>query len=206
MNRLAAASGVLPEELQALSALAGGELSRAELLEERAQAQWSEPWGVYLIAKAARLAVRGGDLAAARGALAQVPRNWHASAAYWQAKAQVAAAASDAAGQHEAQARLAALAAVRWEAIAWRQVGGRALLEMYLGEPRQTATLTLDALPARGAVIQVELDGASLGEFVVDPRQPSVRLELGAGPGLHLLELRTLAGEKVAPGELKMSS
>ena len=45
MNRLAAASGVLPEELQALAALAGGELSRAEMLEEHAQAQWSEPSG-----------------------------------------------------------------------------------------------------------------------------------------------------------------
>ena len=46
----------------------------------------------------------------------------------------------------------------------------------------------------------LDLDGASLGEFVVDPRQPSVRLELGAEPGLHLIEPRTLAGEKVARG------
>jgi hypothetical protein len=205
LARLAAASGDLPEELLALSALAAGELRRAELLEEQAQAQWSESWGVYLIAKARRLAERG-DVAAAHRALAQVHRNWQASPSYWLAREAVAVEAAQPEAVREAQRRLRSLAADRWPAIAWRQVGGRALLEGLLAAPRGEATLGLDVVPPRGAVVEVEADGASLGIFAVSPRESTLRLALEAGPGLHLFELRTLAGEKVAPGELSTAA
>ncbi len=201
LARLAAASGDLPEALQALAALAAGEIARAEMLEERAQAQWSESWGGYLIAKARRLAERG-DPAAASRALAQVHRNWQTAASYWQAREAVALAAAQPEGVREARQGLQALTSDRWPAIAWRQVGGRALLEAFLTAPRQEATLGLDVVPARGAVVEVEADGSSLGVFAVSPEDRTLRLPLAAGPGLHLFELRTLAGEKVAPGEL----
>jgi hypothetical protein len=206
LDRLAAASGDLPGELQALAALAAGQLRRAEMLEERAQAQWSERWGVYLMAKASQLAERPGESSAARTALARVHRSWQGTPTYWRTKAFVAGAASDAAGAAEARQRLAAMALDRWEATDWRQIGGRSLLEFYADRDHPRATLTLDNVPGRGAAIQIQMDGASLGVFALSPRQPRVELELAATAGIHLLELRTLAGERVAPGEFRFET
>ena len=204
LDRLAGASGDLPMNLHAIAALAAGQHARADILEERAQAQWSEPWGIYLMAKARDLAARG-DRAAARQIIGQVHRGWHATPSFWQTRLAIARAAEDPAAQAEAETRLQALARDEWPATAWRFSGANARLEALLAQSTRGGRLVLDVVPARGGVIEVSWDGAVVQTFAVSPSVNAVEVPIESAAGLHLLDVRTLAGERVAPGEFRLA-
>ncbi|MFL6233061.1 MAG: hypothetical protein ACJ76N_08000, partial [Thermoanaerobaculia bacterium] len=102
----------------ALAALFAGDLPRALLYERRTEGLGTEPWAPYLIAKARVLAVRG-QADEAREALALVHLSWQGGPLYWQAQAEVARAAGDAAGGARATARLAGLTRRSWAPQEW---------------------------------------------------------------------------------------
>jgi hypothetical protein len=64
--------------------------------------------------------------------------------------------------------------------------------------------LTLDDFPSRGTVVQVSLDGTPVAvEPALDREGLSVRVPVSRGP--HLMEITTVAGGRVVPGELTLA-
>lgn len=194
-------------EQEALAALFSGDLPAATRLESRSAALWDDDWAPYLIAKARVLASRG-RTREAEEALALVSRSWQSRPVYWQARREVALASGEAGKAAEAGERLAALARTAWPATAWTWRRDRPRLEMLAGADASGLALTLDEVPAAGAVVELRLDGAVLGAFPVRPAAPAVAVPLAlpvpVRRGLHLLEIETLHGGRVLPGEVRL--
>jgi len=191
---------------EALAALYAGDLPRAGLYERRTQGLGAAAWAPYLLAKARALAAR--DRAdEAREALELVHSSWQQRPLYWQAAAEVARAAGDAAALAQAQARLAALARRSWPATAWTWSQGTARLELVAAAPAAGLAVAFDSLPANGAVVELRLDGAGLGSFPLRPAAgaaPVLRLTSPLGRGLHLLEVAGAQAGEVAPGAVEL--
>ncbi len=183
----------------ALAALFAGDLPHAALYERRTEGLGTEPWAPYLIAKARSLAAHG-QLDEARQALALVHLSWQERPLYWQAQAEVARAAGDAAGAATATARLAGLTRRAWPPQDWTWRHGTARLEMLTATPAAGLTVALDQVPANGALVELRLDGAAVGRFPVRPSAPPLRVAAPLGRGLHVLELESLDGSQVLPG------
>ena len=193
-----------PEE--ALGYVFAGDLTEAERLERRADAQWSEAWAPYLIAKAQVLAGRH-RVDEAEVALSQVHRDWQTHPLFWQARREVARAATDSAGVARAEAGLAALGRASWPATAWIWRGSAALLEVVPASPARGLSVQLDEVPAAGAVVELRLDGALVGAFPVRPGPgggTALAIAAPLGRGLHLLEVEATAGGRVLPGEVRL--
>jgi hypothetical protein len=193
-----------PEE--ALGYVFAGDLPEAERLERRADAQWSEAWAPYLIAKARGLAERN-RVDEAELALSQVHRDWQTRPLFWQARREVARAAADSAGVARAEASLAALGRSSWPATAWTWRGSVALLEVVPSSPARGLSLRFDEVPAAGAVVELRLDGALVGAFPVRPGPAggtALAVAAPLGRGLHLLEVGVTAGGRVLPGEVRL--
>ncbi len=227
LRRLARFSRDLESSERALAALLGGDTSEAARIERHAEAQWREDWAPYLLAKARRLAEQGrADEAAA--ALAQVHRSRHGTPLYWQVRREVALASSDPRAEQEAALRLRQLAAESWPATAWTWQRGRARLEMLAPRAAEGLRLSFDVAPEQGALVEVWLDGENLGSvpaaaggIAIIPAGPAgdVGTAGTAGavrtvsdvedprllaPGLHLLDLRSVAGGAVLPGTVTL--
>src|SRR5262245_50138838 len=190
----------------ALAALFAEDPMRAGIYERRTEGLGGEAWAPYLIAKARRLAARG-RIDEARAALAEVHLSWQARPLYWQARAEVARAAGDAQGLAAAQERLAAAASRSWPAIDWTWHRGVARLEMVAGAPAAGFAVRLDSVPENGALVELRLDGATVGVFPVRPlagTAPALRLGSRLGRGLHVLELESLSGGQVLPGSVAL--
>ena len=191
----------------ALAALFAGDLPRAALYERRIQGLGSEPWAPYLIAKARVLAAHG-QADEALQALSLVHLSWQGKPLYWQAEAEVARAAGDAAGGARAAARLAALTRRSWGPQDWTWRHGTARLEMMTAAPAAELTVALDQVPANGALVELRLDGAAVGQFPVRPLAGAapapLRVAAPLGRGLHVLELESLDGSQVLPGAAEL--
>jgi hypothetical protein len=200
--RLSASAGVLPPQEEALAALSAGDLVEAERLERRNGAPATEPWAPYWIAKARGLAGerRVGDAALA---LAKVQRDSRASVPGFEAHLAVAQAGGDAAQIAEARGELAALAATSWAATTWQWRSSVARLDVLAGADASGLVVALDVVPASGAVVQVALDGATA---LVAPVRPSATISVAApvSSGAHLLEIQTLTGGQVVPGQVDL--
>jgi hypothetical protein len=186
----------------ALASLFAGDLPRASLWERRTEGLGTEAWAPYLITKARALAAHG-KVDDAREALALVHLSWQGKPLYWRAQAEVARAAGDTRGTAEAEARLAGLARRTWEPQDWTWSRGTARLEMMTGAPAAGFTVGLDQVPATGSLVELRLDGATVGDFPVRPQAgvaPALRLDLPLSRGLHVLELDSLDGGQVLPG------
>lgn len=203
IDRLAAAAHETREEQLALAALAAGDLARAELFERRGEGLWSEPWGPYLLGKA-RILLERDDKPGARQALERAHRSWRGTAIYWELARSVAAAIGNDPAAREASTRLVEFAGPEIPATTWRYVGGRALLGVVTAGS-SAARLQIDTGGARGGVVELRCDGVSLGTFTARAGD-ELAFELSGSPGLHLLEIATVAGERVAPGALRLSS
>jgi hypothetical protein len=195
---------------EAMTALAEGDLNKAELLERRSGSLWSEASAPYLVLKTRLLAERG-LTEEARGALARIHRSWEEHPLYWQARRELARAEEDAGVLALANSRLAGLERSAWPATAWDWRRGTARLEVLTAGETSRLELALDEIPAGGAVVELWLDGRSLGPFSVArtaataPAAPGVLgLELRLGRGGHLLEMRDLAGGRVVPGAVRV--
>jgi tetratricopeptide (TPR) repeat protein len=186
----------------ALAALFADDLSQAGVYERRTEGFGGEEWSPYLIAKARRLAARG-RIEEAREALARVHVSWQARPLYWQARTEVAQAADDVRAAAEAKERLSAAARTAWPAIDWTWHRGVARLEMVAGAPVPGFAVGIDSVPESGALVELRLDGAALGTFLVRPSvggAPALRVASPLGRGLHVLELESLSGGQVLPG------
>jgi hypothetical protein len=187
----------------ALAALFAGDLPRAALYERRTEGLGAEDWAPYRIAKARGLAARG-QVDEARQALSLVHSSWQGRPLYWQAQAEVARAAGDAAAGATAAARLAGLTRRVWAPQDWTWHRGTARLEMMTAAPAAGVALTLDQVPANGALVELRLDGAAVGRFPVRPAPggaaPVLGVEVPLARGLHVLEFESLGGSGALPG------
>ncbi len=78
---------------------------------------------------------------------------------------------------------------------------------MVTGEPAAGFAVTLDSVPANGALIELRLDGAAVGAFPVRPLAGTAATLRVAAPlrrGLHVLELEGLDGGQVLPGAVEL--
>ena len=192
-------------EQEALAALFSGDLPAASGLERRSGALWDEDWAPYLIAKARMLASRGRTEEAGE-TLSLVHRSWQDRPVYWQAQRELALALGDAGKAGKAEERLAALSRTSWPATAWTWRRDRPRLEMLAAGDASGLSMSLDEVPENGAVVELRLDGAVVGAFPVRPAATAVPLALPVPVrrGLHLLEIESLHGGRVLPGEVRL--
>ncbi len=177
----------------ALASLFAGDLQRAALYERRTEGLGAEPWAPYLVAKARLLAAHG-QADEAREALALVNLSWQGKPLYWQAQAEVARAAGDAAAGATAAARLGGLTRRAWAPQDWTWHRGTARLEMMTAAPAAGFTVALDQAPANGVLVELRLDGAAVGSFPVRSipggAAPALSVAAPLPRGLHVLEAR----------------
>ncbi len=193
-----------PQAAQA--ALFAGDLQHAETYERRSDGMGTESWAPYLVAKARVLAGRG-RVDEAREALALLPPAWQRRPLYWQASAEVARAASDPQALAKAQGQIAAAARRSWTATEWLWRRGAARLEVVLAEPAAGVAVTLDQVPAKGAFVELRVDGATVGTFPVHPPAGTAAVLRAAVPlarGLHVVEVDSLEGGAVLPGTAEL--
>lgn len=202
VDRLAGLAGPLEPHHEAHAALAARRIEEAERIERRTALAWHEDWVPYLIARSRDLLDRGA-VAGAREALDQAHRSARDLPSYWLARRRVAQAAADTRARLEAEQRLTALTASSWPPMAWRFRDGRASMELSSAADAQGLELGFLEAPSEGAVIEVRLDGE-----IVDWAEvvTGLRLEVDRplAAGLHHLEVRSLAGGAVRPGEVRL--
>lgn len=207
LDRVAGLAGELEPAEAALAELLTGDLAEAERLERRTDRRWHPEWSPYLLAKA-RLLLHRGEPSAAAGVLEDVHPTWRERIPYRWLMREVARARGT---PRDPPRVLPRIERERWPGSAWRTARDDAVdrLELWLPEPQgpgfpSELRLQLAAVPDSGAVVEIRLDGAPLSTTVV--RAGDVLLLTPAeDPGLHLLELETLAGGRVLPGEVRRS-
>jgi hypothetical protein len=208
LKRLAFFARDAEPPLRAMASLFAGDLPRAESFERQGAGFWNEGWAPYLVVKARSLVERG-QVEEAREALALVHRSWHDRPIYWQARGDLARALGDDRAAAQAEARLEELARAGWPAFAWTWRRGVARLELIAERPGRLA-VAIDEVQGNGGAVELRLDGTALGAFPVRtgagpgggalPLTPSVPV----GRGLHLLEVETLMGGRVLPGDVSL--
>ena len=206
MRRLAGFCRDLDPRIDAMAALVTGDPPRAEVLERTYATDWSEDWAAYRLLKAKLLTERGdrrGHAPEVSAALAGIPRSWLERPSYWQVRAAAAREAEDAAAEAVAARELARLAAREWPATAWHFHDGLPRLELLAASGASGLELAIDEAPPRGAAAEVRLDESILGTFPVTAGT-SLRLHAPIAPGLHLLEIETVAGGAVLPGAIRL--
>jgi len=234
MRRLAGFSRDLDPRVDAMAALVTGDPPRAEMLERNYATDWSEDWAAYRLLKAKLLAERGdrgrgsvnrgeradrnepaiqsersghddqGHASEIAAALALVPKSWQERPSYWQVRAAAAREAGDAAAEAVAARELARIAAREWPATAWHFHDGLPRLELLAAAEASGLELRIDEAPPRGAAAEIRLDESILGTFPVTAGM-AVSLRTPIAPGLHLLEIESVAGGAVLPGAVRLA-
>ncbi|MGE0639817.1 MAG: hypothetical protein AB7P46_06010 [Thermoanaerobaculia bacterium] len=205
MARLASLAGPrLAPEQTAFAALAAGDSARADLLERRSDALWSEPWAPYFTLKAKQLAAKGDDNGA-RAALEQAHRAFRVRTA-WRRLAETLLAPKTPSSVREASLAAAVQPAARavWEASDWWFDRGATRLDLLPVRPAPALLFELSEAPREGALLEMQWDGRRLEPVWLPPGATSARVEIPAatagdgsavsGPGVtpeaHLLETR----------------
>ncbi|MEM9553882.1 MAG: hypothetical protein AAGC60_06470 [Acidobacteriota bacterium] len=203
LGHLLDALGDLEPPDAARAAMVAGDLYQAERFERLSDSLQLAQWAPYLTVKARNLVARGKVTEAAR-MLDTVPTFARGELSYAVAAVEVAQASGNLAGAASARQRLEEMAARRWSPAAWRWARGRPVLELLPAESVDGLVVELPVVPVRGAVVDVRWDGASLGLVTVRRGTP-LRLSLAVDASPHLLELRSVAGGEVTPGEVRLA-
>ncbi|HMB54038.1 MAG TPA: hypothetical protein VKU40_12030 [Thermoanaerobaculia bacterium] len=190
VGRLAAAIPDLAPPLDAHAELAAGRLADGELIERR-RFDAHPAWGGYLVVKARRLALA--DPNAALGALARADDSWRRRPSYLVTLADAARAEGDDATADAAEGALAALPAVDWTGDA-----NRASIEA--AAPTAARGFSIDGRAAGEVMVTVRLDGRTVETRRAGRR--GLRVETEVAPGLHLVEVETIAGNRFEPARL----
>lgn len=223
LDRIAGLAGVLEPEEAAMAYLFAGRLPDAERLERRSDRLWHARWGPYLLAKA-RLLARRGQPAEAATALATVHSSWRDGPVYREVRREVSQAGGEV-GELQPVPRPGDEAET-WPRGAWRpaatgsgRAGGGAAsgigatdrLDLGLSREADGLQIEIAAAGAQGAVLEVRLDGQVVATPVVGRGRGAVvrpgemwTLDTPLTPGLHRLEVETLAGERVFPGRIRL--
>jgi len=202
LRRLAHLAGDAAPSQEAMALLLSGDLSGAQALDRNAEARWSEVWAPYLIAKERALVARQ-RLAEAAVTLDFIPNTGWEQPTYWQARQELAQAENNAVLASRAAEKLRALTRESWPATAWGWRHDRARLYVLTGAPARGFEAELAEVPAAGAVVELRVDGASLGTLTARAAE-TLRLDVPLGPGLHLFEIESVGGGRVTPGAVRL--
>lgn len=203
LKRLAGFTGGAATPQEAMAVLISGDMGQALALERRSESSWGEAWAPYLVLKAKALTARR-RLAEADATLDLVHRSWQSRPAYWQARLDLARALGDTPGEARAVTSLEALTRRDWAATDWTWHRGRARLEMMIAAPAQGLDIGLADVPAAGAVAELSLDGALVGDFAAHPGSRFALAIPLAGPQIHVLEMESVGGGRVIPGPVRL--
>lgn len=204
LDRVAGLAGDLKPSEAALAEMLSGDLARAERLERRSDRLWHPEWSPYLLAKA-RLHLDRGQPAAAAAVLEEVHPSWRERVPYQWLAWRVARAGGERRTLPRPERDI-------WPGSAWRRSPDDSVdrLELWLpgesvgpGSDRKLR-LQLAGVPDAGAVVELRLDGEPVSTEVVHPGD-ALSVPPPESPGLHLLELETVAGGRVLPGEARRS-
>ncbi len=214
VKRIADAAGDLAPAEEAQVALMGNDPLALELFERRARAELQ--WRRFLLRRARQL-TEAGALEAAAERLSNVDRLATLEAPYWLHRQELARAVraapdssdeerSEAAAQlEEAASELAKLASEEWTALMWKGTETESSLQLFPGRSAPGLELVIAKAPATGEVVDILWDGARITTVPVAQGQ-TLRLEIPVEPKMHLLEVRSVSGSSVLPGEVRLSS
>lgn len=191
--------------------LARGRWNRDARFEPRSEELWRPAWGPYLILEARRLADAGRP-GEARTALEAVHPSWQSHPAFERVRAAVAGASSgvpsDASSGVPSEvgppAASGGSGVIADSVLGWTRRGDTARLDFSTRHPAAGATVALGDTPANGAMVDLALDGERLG---CRPVRPGARLEIERpiSPGLHRIEVESLASGRVWPGRAELT-
>lgn len=202
VDRLLDAVGEIDPAIGAHAALVAGDLHQAERYSRLSDAPQVESWGPYLIGRALQEIDRG-NYAEARQNLDMVYFGTQRQAPYLLARLKLAKALGDAGGISLAQAELARQQKREWSALDWRTVDKRRRLELLPARPARGLLIEIEETPNWGSVIEVLLDGRSVGTVVVQSGR-SFRLDVPIEARLHLLEIEPLVVAAVIPATVRL--
>ena len=203
VSRLASAAGALDPPEQALAALVAGEVYHAENFERSADTLSSSKWGNYLLAKARWHAGRG-QVSEAAATLGLVDHETRGSLAYALARHEAVRAGDDLVALAEAERGLDALRRIEWSAAEWNWSSDtRALLPLLVATPAEGLVLALNRVATSGAVIGIHWNGKTVALHPITA-DGELELTFAIEAGLHLLEVRMLAGQKLSPGRVAL--
>ena len=203
LDRIAGLAGELEPAETALAALLSGDLAEADRLERRSDRLWHPEWSPYLLIRA-RTLLGGGEPSAAAAVLERVHPSWRERVPYRWLLREVARAG----GRSRDLPGIAAESEIEreiWPGNAWRSSRDDSVdrLELWLPASRGTEVwVHLSAVPQPGAAVEIRLDGEPVATEVVRPGDV-LSLPPPDSPGLHLLEIETLAGGRVLPGDVR---
>ncbi|HKH47644.1 MAG TPA: hypothetical protein VKM72_23550 [Thermoanaerobaculia bacterium] len=202
LKRLANLAGAQAPPQEALAFLVAGDLRKALNLERRTESLWSEPWAPYLVAKA-RVMTERRRLAEAQEALDLVHPSWWQRPLYWLARRELAHAAGRQGEAAKADGKLRGFARRDWAGTDWTWRQGRARLELLTNAPARGIEVDFAEVPPAGAVIELRLDGASLGMSPVETAR-SLAFNVALASGFHVFEIESVGGGRVLPAAVRL--
>lgn len=202
VGRLLDAVGEIDPPTGAHAALVAGDLYQAERYARLNEAPQLENWGPYLIARASR-EIAEGKYAEAREKLDMVYYGTQRQAPYLLARLELAKKLGDAGGLAVARSELARQQKLEWGALDWRIAGKRSRLELLPARAAKGLEIEIQEAPDWGSVIDVMLDGRSLGVVIVQNGQ-HLRLRTPVDAKLHLLEIEPLVVAEIVPGSVRL--
>ena len=190
----------LDEPEQAHGALLAEEFFTVRELEAEIPARASSPWLPFLLSRA-RHALAAGDLEEARTLLGRVDLLSRDGLPYRLVEAEVKQAAGE--SPRLATQGLDEHRKTRWSVFDWSEgkVGPR--VGLLPASRARGLRIEIVYVERDGDVIDVLWDGARIGSEIVRPRS-QLEIELPIEPSVHLLELRSLRGERIAPGRVEL--
>ncbi|MEM6794316.1 MAG: hypothetical protein AAF725_10055 [Acidobacteriota bacterium] len=140
----------------------------------------------------------------ARDTLSEVALAARSELPYLLAARRTAAAVGDLGWEDELLAKIdKARRSDFWRGSSWRTRRNRVSLELFSARPAEGLEIEIRKAPAQGAVVELSWDGATLAQRTARAGQ-RLRLAIDVGTDPHLLEMRSLAGGHVTPGEVHL--
>lgn len=195
-GRLSLLAGDLPGSTAALAELAAGNLVAAEMLERRNEAINTEPWAAYCVAKA-RVLLERDDRAGAARMLETAHGSWREAPPGRALRRRIEGGVGGRGPGPDPNPDLV------WRGTEWRWLDREAFLWLDVSRPATGLRIEVDQAPRQGAVVGVYV-GRELAGIEVAVTGESVLVPYPVGSGVHRLELRSLTGGRISPGDVHL--